>query len=65
MAELIRTEEYPIYIGNDSLEALSAYFKLNTFSSCFILLDEHTVKYCLPILLDQVPFLKVRVVVVL
>ena len=65
MAELIRTEEYPIYIGNDSLEALSAYFKLNTFSSCFILLDEHTAKYCLPILLDQVPFLAAAKVIVI
>jgi len=42
--------KYKIYTKNDSLEYLEWFIYLENFSSIFILVDENTKKYCLPIL---------------
>lgn len=58
MADVIRTIDYPIYIGNDSLNELANYFKLNGFKTYHILVDENTKMYCLPAILDHLNFIK-------
>lgn len=57
MAVVIRTNEYPIYLGKDALEELEAYFKINAFSQYFVLMDENTKSNCWPLLKKEVPFL--------
>lgn len=47
---IIQANQYSIYIGNDSLTELNKFISGKTYSSVFVLTDEHTKKYCLPLL---------------
>jgi len=45
----------PIIIGNDVFVKLAQFLKQNRFSSLFILVDENSLKNCLPVLVANVP----------
>jgi 3-dehydroquinate synthase len=51
MLKTIKANNYPIIIGNEALKQVSIFLKKNTYSSYFILCDEHTFQNCLPQLL--------------
>lgn len=44
-----------IIIGDDVFTKLAHYLKQNKFSSLFILVDENSLKHCLPVLVTNVP----------
>ena len=50
----ISTSNYSIQIGDESLDKLSVFLKKNNFSNIFILVDENSLKDCLPILVSRV-----------
>lgn len=56
--EKILNQEYPIFIGMESLREIGKFISAGKFSSVFILTDENVNNYCLPILLDQFEKLK-------
>lgn len=58
MAEQILTNDYSIYLGKDALTELKAFLSINTFSKCFVLVDENTKAHCLPIVIEHAPMLK-------
>lgn len=45
----------PITIGDEIFSKLSRYLKQNKYSSLFILVDENSLKHCLPVLVANVP----------
>ncbi len=47
----IKSTSYNIHIGDNSLNALNTFLTKNKYSRYFILCDEHTFEFCLPILL--------------
>lgn len=49
------TDSSRITIGSDVFEKLSLYLKRNKFSSLFILVDDNSLKHCLPVLVTNVP----------
>ena len=44
------TDQYPIYIGKDSLESVGRFLSEKKYSSVFVITDENTKKRCLPLL---------------
>jgi 3-dehydroquinate synthase len=50
----IATPDYSIQIGESSLDQLNAFLKRNKFSKIFILVDENTLRHCLPQLIASV-----------
>ncbi|HTL80218.1 MAG TPA: 3-dehydroquinate synthase [Bacteroidia bacterium] len=50
----IVTSGYSIQIGNSALDQLNAFLKKNKFSSLFILVDENSLRHCLPTLIANV-----------
>lgn len=55
MVKIISAENYPIYIGGNSLSGLSQFILKKNYSSVLILLDENTRKHCLPKIKKYVP----------
>lgn len=49
------TEESQITIGDEVFAKLARFLKRNQFSSLFILVDENSLKHCLPVLVAHVP----------
>lgn len=55
----IKSQDYSVFIGDDSLNHLADYLKNNQdYSQYFILVDENTLQHCLPILITTIPALK-------
>ncbi len=52
--EIIPVSDYKIYVG-DIWAELSSFLKERKYSRHFVLADENTEKYCLPLLLENVP----------
>ncbi|MBI3512235.1 MAG: 3-dehydroquinate synthase [Bacteroidetes bacterium] len=52
--DTITTPGYSIHIGDSALNQLNSFLKKNKFSSIFILVDEHTLQHCLPVLIANV-----------
>ncbi|MFN0203549.1 MAG: 3-dehydroquinate synthase [Bacteroidia bacterium] len=48
-------QEYPIYIGNQSLSQLQLDISAKAYSNVVVLLDENTYRDCYPILKDHLP----------
>jgi 3-dehydroquinate synthase len=48
----IQSDNYPIYFDN-SIEELAKFVKQGHYSRFFILTDENTAKYCLPVIQDR------------
>jgi len=57
--ETISTEQYPVYIGNDSVDKLNEFLSGRDYTSVFILADENTKKHCLPKLKKEIPLHKI------
>ncbi len=53
----IKANSYNIYIGDESFDSLNTFLKKSTYSSYYILCDEHTFEFCLPTLLFHAPLL--------
>ena len=49
---MIKLADYPIVFEAEQFAALRALLSDNFYASIFVLVDEHTVEYCLPILQD-------------
>jgi 3-dehydroquinate synthase len=47
-------KEAQIFIGEDNFNELGQ-FLTQSFSSCFVLVDENTLKHCYPLLVDKLP----------
>lgn len=55
----ITSHGYSVHIGDDSLSELGRFIASNQdYSQYFIVVDEHTIEHCLPVLLHQIPSLK-------
>jgi len=56
----IKCQTYSVFIDQDIFKSINTFFKSNEkeFSEIFILLDEHTLKHCYPIILEKVDALK-------
>ncbi len=54
---IIKSTTYSVYIGDKSFDALNNFLKKKTYSSYFLICDEHTFQYCLPNLLFNCPIL--------
>lgn len=55
----IKSQDYSVYVGDESLSHLSDYVKNHQeYSQYFILVDENTLQHCLPILIQNIPALK-------
>jgi 3-dehydroquinate synthase len=55
----VKSDGYSVFIGKDSIKSLNEYLELNTqYSTYFILVDEHTIADCLPIIMEEIPMLK-------
>jgi len=52
---IIKSTSYQIYIGDNSLPALTKFLAKKNYTKYFIICDENTFKHCLPILLFHVP----------
>lgn len=50
----ISAPAYQLHIGDSAPDQLEAYLKKNKFSSVFILVDENTLRHCLPQLIGRV-----------
>ncbi|WP_295653750.1 3-dehydroquinate synthase [uncultured Mucilaginibacter sp.] len=48
----LQSIDYPIYFNNISAE-LNRFIKQGNYSRFFVLTDEHTAKYCLPLLIEN------------
>lgn len=53
----IKSTSYSIHIGEKSFDALNTFLTKNTYSNYYIICDEHTFEFCLPILLFHTPLL--------
>jgi 3-dehydroquinate synthase len=54
----IEAENYPVFIGNEVFQQVTEYLHSNKFSKVFILVDENSLKNCLPELVKNVEDLK-------
>ncbi len=56
----IKSQDYSVFIGDDVLSSLQSFLDKGPvqYTKCFILVDEHTLKHCLPKVVTEVPFLK-------
>ncbi len=56
----VKANGYSIYIGDGVHKELSAYLKFSKYGNCkaFILVDENTKQYCLPILQERIKMLQ-------
>ncbi len=50
----IKASDYSIYFEDNNYEFLTDFLEKNTFSTLFILVDEHTKNKCLPIFLSKI-----------
>ncbi|HEU4718143.1 MAG TPA: 3-dehydroquinate synthase [Bacteroidia bacterium] len=53
----IASPRYPVHIGEYVPDSLNSFLKKNKFSSVFILVDEHTLEHCYPVLVSRVKML--------
>lgn len=51
---MIKSENYNIHFEEDNYASLKAYFAKTTYSSIFILVDEHIKTNCLPVFLSKI-----------
>ena len=58
MSHLVSTEHYPIFIGKGLWKELAEYLEMKPYSSYYILVDENTKEFCLPLLLKGCKLLK-------
>ncbi len=55
----IKSQDYSVYVGNDSLSQLQTLLEERTeYTQYFLIVDENTLEHCLPILLEEVPAVK-------
>jgi len=52
--KILNLSDYKIYVG-DIWTAVNAFLNENTFSKIAVIVDENTVKHCLPLLKENVP----------
>ncbi|MBL7933761.1 MAG: 3-dehydroquinate synthase [Bacteroidia bacterium] len=50
---VLKSNGYNIIIGSDALKSLSAFLLKNHYTSYYILCDDNTLQYCLPILITK------------
>ena len=56
----IKSQDYSVFIGDDVLSSLQSFLEKGTvqYTKLFILVDENTLKHCLPKVIAEVEFLK-------
>lgn len=58
MAE-VKSEGYSVFVGEGASESLRLFFELNSnYSQYFIIVDENTLRHCLPMMVQMNPELK-------
>ena len=57
---IIEGKDYPIFIGETAYKGLANFLTRCKYEGCkaYILVDENTRKYCLPVLQENVPGLR-------
>lgn len=54
---IIKSTSYQIFIGKTAFTSLSKFLSKHTYDSYFILCDENTLQFCLPLLITSCPIL--------
>lgn len=52
---VLKSTGYNVTFGSEALKALSVFLNKNLYTSYYILCDENTLQYCLPILITKCP----------